>query len=272
MGYDLDTGFRAVDLDELATEANAQVDDVATPPTRKPGFYFKDKVGLLAAKLADDIQAIGPLAYGVDNIMWSYRDGVWRPDPRVVAHRATTLLGDRYRRSHSVNAEDIIRAQTPKITCDPVSEVINFRNGLYLWQADLLRDHTPDMLTTVQLSVDWNPDATCPAFDKFLGEVVPEDMVALVWEAIGYLLYSGNPLHRAYMLMAPGVTVRGRCSASSVRLSVPPTTPPYHSTVSSTPGSLPPICSARSPTSPVTSTAPTSSRQRCSKPSPAKTR
>jgi putative DNA primase/helicase len=209
MGYDLDTGFRAVDLDELATEANAQVDDVATPPTRKPGFYFKDKVGLLAAKLADDIQAIGPLAYGVDNIMWSYRDGVWRPDPRVVAHRATTLLGDRYRRSHSVNAEDIIRAQTPKITCDPVSEVINFRNGLYLWQADLLRDHTPDMLTTVQLSVDWNPDATCPAFDKFLGEVVPEDMVALVWEAIGYLLYSGNPLHRAYMLMGAGRNGKG---------------------------------------------------------------
>ena len=49
--------------------------------------------------LADDIVAMGPLAEGVDDIMWSYRDGVWSPDRHVVRNRAATLLGQRYRRA-----------------------------------------------------------------------------------------------------------------------------------------------------------------------------
>ena len=178
------------------------------PSPRKPGAYF-NKNGLLAATLADDIEAMGPLAHGIDDITWSYTGGVWRPDRHVVADRATSLLGDRYRPAHGACAADIVRARAPRIACDPVGEVINFRNGLYLWQADLLYDHDPARLVTVQLAVDWNPKATCPAFDEFLSQVVPADMVALVWEAIGYLLYSGNPLHRAYMLMGAGRNGKG---------------------------------------------------------------
>jgi putative DNA primase/helicase len=176
---------------------------------RKSGQYFKKGVGVLVATLGDDIIALGPLAEGVDDIMWSYSGGVWSPDRHVVRERAARLLGQQYRRGHGVNAEDVVRARAPRITCDPVAEVINFRNGLYLWQADQLRDHDPAVLSTVQLTVDWDPDATCPAFDRWLAQVVPDDMVALVWEAIGYLLYSGNPLHRAYMLMGGGRNGKG---------------------------------------------------------------
>jgi putative DNA primase/helicase len=180
-----------------------------TASPRKPGQYFKKGVGLLVATLADDILALGPLAEGVDDIMWSYSGGVWSPDRHVVRARAARLLGQQYRRAHGANAEDVVRARAPRITCDPVSEVTNFRNGLYLWQADQLRDHDPAVLSTVQLAVEWNPDATCPAFDRWLAQVVHKDMVALVWEAIGYLLYSGNPLHRAYMLMGGGRNGKG---------------------------------------------------------------
>jgi len=172
--------------------------------------YYIDKVdGLRVATLARDIRAMGPLAAGRDDIMWSYRDGVWTSDRNVVRVRAAFLLGEDYRRSHGTNAEDVVRAMSPPIACEPVSEVINFRNGLYLWRAELLQPHSPDVLSTVQLSVDWDPDATCPEFDTWLSQVVPADMIELIWELIGYLLYSGNPLHKAVMLMGGGRNGKG---------------------------------------------------------------
>ena len=173
------------------------------------GGYFDKEFGLLAATLAGDIIGMGPLAEGVDDILWSYRDGVWSPDKNVARARTAYLLGERSRRSHSTNVEDVVRSRVRRITCDPVPEYLNFQNGLYSWQADMLTEHTPDVLSTVQLGVDYNPDATCPEFDTFLDQVLPTDMVALAWELLGYLMFSGNPLHKAVMLTGTGRNGKG---------------------------------------------------------------
>ena len=192
-----------------ADEGEDEMGTTGAPQSSRTTQYFDRVDGLLAATLARDIVAMAPLAEGIDDVIWSYRDGVWKPDRHVVRSRAAELLGERYRRSHGANAEDVVRAKVPVITCDPVSEIINFRNGLYLWQADLLQPHSPDVRSTVQLSVDWDPDATCPEFDAWLGQVIPADMVDLMWELIGYLLYSGNPLHKAIMLTGGGRNGKG---------------------------------------------------------------
>jgi putative DNA primase/helicase len=200
------------DLNELRRKIDTRApdrDDRTPTEPRKPGFYFKEKLGLLVATLATDVIAMGPLAEGADDIVWSYSDGVWSPDHHVVRRRTADLLGQRYRRGHGTNTEDVVRARVPRIACNPVPEVINFRNGLYLWQADQLRDHSPDVLSTVQLAVDWNPEATCPTFDTWLAQVVPADMIPTMWELVGYLMYSGNPLHKAVMLMGSGRNGKG---------------------------------------------------------------
>jgi P4 family phage/plasmid primase-like protien len=196
-----------VTVDWRAVAAAAAVGDGAGD---EPKTAFVDRHGgLLVATFADAVIGLGPLAEGTDDILWSYADGVWSPDKHVVRSRASGLLGERYRRTHSTNTEDVVRTKSRRITCEPISEAINFRNGLYLWRPDALHDHTPDVLSTVQLSIDWDPDATCPGFDMFLSQVVPADMVDLVWELIGYLLYSGNPLHKAIMLMGSGRNGKG---------------------------------------------------------------
>lgn len=171
--------------------------------------YVDPRDGLKAATLATDVLAIGPLAQGIDDRMWSYSNGVWSPDPHVVRNRSGRLLGDKYRRSYGANAEDLIRDQVPVITSEPMVEVINFRNGLYLWKADTMREHDPSVLSTVQLSVDYDPTATCPEFDSFLAQVIPDDMTDMVWELIGYLMMSGNPLHKAVMLLGAGRNGKG---------------------------------------------------------------
>lgn len=163
----------------------------------------------LAASLATDILGTGPLAVGLDSLMWEYRDGAWVPSRDVARHRAAVLLGENYRRSNAVNAEDVVRSRVPEIDCEPIPDVINFRNGLYYWQTDTLVPHTPDVLSTVQLPTDWDETASCPEFDTFLGQVVHADAIGMVWELIGYLMYSGNPLHKAVMLVGTGRNGKG---------------------------------------------------------------
>jgi len=174
-----------------------------------PDKYIDKRDGLLAATLAADIIDEGPLAEGIDDIVWAYHGGVWNPDKYVVRTRTAKLLGERYRDSHARNAESVVRSMGRKINCSPIREVVNFRNGLYWWESDTLMPHTPDVLSTVQMSVNWDPAATCPEFDKFLSEVLAPDMTELIWELVGYLMYSGNPLHKAVMLVGGGRNGKG---------------------------------------------------------------
>jgi P4 family phage/plasmid primase-like protien len=184
------------------------------PPSR----YFDANGSLFARVLADDVLTLGPVATGGDDLPWSYHGGVWSPAKHIVRNRVTELLGDRYRPTHRSTVEDIVRALARHITCDPVPDLINFSNGLLDWHIGTLRDHTPDIATTVQVGVPWRPDATCPRFDAFLTEVVPLDMVEVVWELIGYLMYSGNPLHKAVMLMGTGRNGKGTLLRAIVAL------------------------------------------------------
>ncbi|HEX7038705.1 MAG TPA: phage/plasmid primase, P4 family, partial [Trueperaceae bacterium] len=186
----------------------------ATPPAPggpapNPARYFAKEGGLLAATLANDVLALGPLAQGIDHITWRYVEGVWRPARNAVRDRVAYLMGERYRQHMARTVQDIVAARVPTITCEPVEQYINFRNGLLEWRTGQLHPHSPDVPSTVQLPVDYEPEAQCPAFEKFVAEVVPADMVDTIWELIGYLMYSGNPLHKAVMLTGTGRNGKG---------------------------------------------------------------
>lgn len=174
-------------------------------------FEVGPKGGLEPAvfRLAGGVATMGPLATGTDNRMWAYRNGVYAPAPNVVRERVALLLKDKYQRSHATNAGDIVMAGSPLLSSDPDERYVNVRNGLLNWRTGELAPHTPKVPSTVQLAVDWQPEATCPAFDAWLAQVIPPDCTRLAWELIGYLCYSGNPLHTAVMLTGSGRNGKG---------------------------------------------------------------
>ncbi|MGP3977871.1 DNA primase family protein [Streptomyces sp. 8N114] len=187
--------------------------DVAAEIVRDAGVedpsLFFDRDGLRALDLANAVVEQGPLAEGIDERVWAYKNGVWRPAKHAVRDRTAKMLKQRFRSMHATNAEALVRATARRITCDPVPEVINFRNGYYYWRAEQLLDHHPDVMSTMQLNAEWSPEATCPEFDNFLAQVLPADVIPMLWELIGYLMYSGNPLHKAVMLVGHGRNGKG---------------------------------------------------------------
>ena len=184
-----------------------------TAKTNWGARFFHPELGLMAQRAADAVADQGPVRVGaLDGKWWVYAGGVWRPDERAIRRRVVALLGERYRGPHSSNIQDVLRATVDEMPVEPVTAVINVPNGLLHWRAPggpVLVDHDPDALSTVQLPVRWNPDARCPAFDAFLSAAVAEDDLQRVWEVIGYLVMSGNPLQRMFLLNGPGGNGKG---------------------------------------------------------------
>jgi P4 family phage/plasmid primase-like protien len=176
---------------------------------REPWEFVAKHEGLKALELGEAVATMGPIAAGIDGRMWAYRHGAYEPSPDVVKARVVRLMKDSYRPSYASTVTDVVKTAAPVITSEPVERYLNVPNGLLDWRSGQLYAHTPDVLSTIQLGAQWQPGALCPAFDQWLSQVVPPDCVELAWELIGYLCYSGNPLHAAVMLVGDGRNGKG---------------------------------------------------------------
>jgi len=170
--------------------------------------------GIMAVRAARRVLDAGPLMVDAQGVFWTYADGVWRADRQgeAVRKRIVRLLGERYRPTHARTVREVLSTMVEQFTVAPASTVINFGNGMLRWAADtdpVLVDHHPEFLSTVRLPLDWEPMATCPIFDAFLETVVPEDDRDRAWQLLGYLLMSGNPLQRMFLLTGTGGNGKG---------------------------------------------------------------
>jgi P4 family phage/plasmid primase-like protien len=227
-----DSGFRDADVLERWNSARKKIGSNGRPkpppqggglfipyatPTQPldPSAFFTKGEGLDVLRLATAVVEFGELA--VDNTdnrsIWGYRSGVWAPSPHEVGDRCAVLLGSKFRPSHVSTVLPMIQQQCATrgdvITCEPVPEYVNCRNGMLHWATGQLYPHDPSFHSTVQLPVEWDPHATCPQFDVFAKEVMADDAIDYLWEIIGYLVFSGNPLQRAFLFHGSGINGKG---------------------------------------------------------------
>lgn len=87
------------------------------------------------------------------------------------------------------------------------------KNGLYNFETKKLEDFDPAKCYTFQLPVEFDPDATHEALDKFLVEVVDKGNLDLLQEVFGYCLYQGFPSHHFFWLYGGGRNGKGVYSA-----------------------------------------------------------
>jgi putative DNA primase/helicase len=175
--------------------------------------YFHKHEGLKAFAVAAAVRDLGPIRWGPDRTFWCYLPtGVWHSDDDLLHARIVRTLGDNYRPAHSQTVRDVLRSEVGRIGIEPTSKWINMSNGMIDWNAVVAPDlvqHDPTYLSTVQLPVAYRRSATCAAFDEFLAWAVAPEDVLRVWEILGYLMMSGNPLQRAVLLVGGGGNGKG---------------------------------------------------------------
>lgn len=179
------------------------------PSKPDPSDFFGSN-GLDLVHLTGTVLDAGPVARGIDGKLWHYSHGVWLPGGNeAVGRRVRDALGPRFRNAHLNNVTTWFEQDEATIGGGGHADYVNVVNGMLRWRTGDLEAHRPDLRSTVQLPVLWNPEATCPAVDSWLADVIPDDAGDFIDELLGYLVLNGNPLHVAVLLLGAGRNGKG---------------------------------------------------------------
>lgn len=144
-------------------------------------------------------------------IIYRYKDGVYVDDgDRIVKELAEFELDDGCTNKIKNEALGKVQRQT-YATREEFNQpgVLNLKNGLLEIETGAFTKHTPSNLSTIQLPVEYNPEAVCPAIDKFLSEVLDPEDRPLVEEILGWILWPAYTVHKAVMLVGSGRNGKG---------------------------------------------------------------
>jgi putative DNA primase/helicase len=189
---DFDDRLRAgADLGEMVEGALEWED----PEDAFPQFFEKGK--FIPLRLTRWIRARHELAFGFDaesgaGRLMEYVGGVWRPAVGLDVE-GKDALGECANTGRVAEALRLLALDVPRVPWgrwNPNRRLINCKSGM-LDPVDLkIRPHRPEDLSTFQIPVAWDVEATDGAEGdthviEFLGSVLPEDAVDLVAMMLG---------------------------------------------------------------------------------------
>ena len=139
---------------------------------------------------------------GLGFYVWNGR--VWEPSEakvRQAVHRmgAALVLAGKVREAKGFTLtsriDDLIHElkSVPAVLVDPDEfdskpDLLSFRNGVVDLRNGEIRPHVPEDMLTYSLDIDYDPNAECPRWERFLAEIFPEDpdLVPYMQRLIGY--------------------------------------------------------------------------------------
>jgi putative DNA primase/helicase len=170
--------------------------------------YFTEKGAFISKSLAEDIMAENQFITLEDTReILVYREGKYETGgENLIMKVSQAKLQERSKKSYITEVTFYIQNAT--MTCreslNNDHQIINLKNGLYDLKHDKFMPHDPTVLSTVQIPVNYNPDAKCPAIDKFVSEVVSEEDKQVLLEVIGYSMIPDYSIQKAFMLLGSG--------------------------------------------------------------------
>ena len=101
---------------------------------------------------------------------------------------------------------EYIRTDAPQLWERPPDGTLNLKNGLLDIATRELKPHSTKFLSTVQLPVAYEPEARCPATEKFVQETFPEDAVkaGVAWQIVAWLMLAQTSIQKALLLQGEG--------------------------------------------------------------------
>lgn len=93
---------------------------------------------------------------------------------------------------------------TPSEYFTEPSALLVLENGLLNVETFEVSSHTPEHYSLSKLPVKFDPLSECPAFKKFLGEVLYSEDIAVIQEWFGYCLHRGYPAQKAILFVGEG--------------------------------------------------------------------
>lgn len=215
-------GSRAVsppELDEWVIEGVEYVDPDYRNNDDGNGRYLRDRIRNRYAYVRQE------------RTFYVWDGKVWRPDSgntieyefkllaREMADRAEakgdekalkrwTLAGNMARIQAAVNAlktEPTMTIGTEDL--NPDRHLVNVDNGILDLETGELQAHDPDKRMTRIMDVEFDPQATCPNFDTFIEQVLPDESTrSYIQRALGYTLLGDADQRALFLVHGPSGT------------------------------------------------------------------
>jgi putative DNA primase/helicase len=199
-------------LDEA--EVDMPVDSISRPDTDKGRRPSRATNGhdqrLTTNQLADMITADSQFAVDMGSKLYVFQNGVYRPaGESYVKRRVKAILGalgvaEQWSSRKAQEVVNYIAVDAPQLWHRPDANTVNVQNGLLDVRKRVLRPHSPGFLSPVQIPVEYDPGAQCPAWDKFILDVFPKDTQAIAWEIPAWLMTPDTAIQKAILLTGDG--------------------------------------------------------------------
>ncbi|EIV25150.1 phage/plasmid primase, P4 family [Mycobacteroides abscessus] len=197
--------------DEDETDA-AGFRKVTGSPADSACWFDAESGAFLPESLSRAILDSGtPVAAALDGNLAVYSPkGFYRITPKAFSSKVGRFLGDRFSTNHLANVkerthglcEEFDRALPER----PTVPLLNVKNGMLDILSGKLYPHDPSYLSTYQIDVAWDPDATCPTYDAWLLDRVGPYQVQVVNEVISQFLDPRRVPSKGLFLFGPNKT------------------------------------------------------------------
>jgi len=176
-----------------------------------PWFEFAESGGRITLRfmpsvLADWLAENDPTFYCGEQ-HYFYEGGVYLParnDLAAEKYVRSHMKIDKYKTSNQIaDAEHQWRMEIDRGTneINPNAYLLNFANCFYNPLTDEISEHDSKILSTIRLNGNYNPNAECPVFLKYIHDSLPETEIPLIQEMLGYMLIAVNNAQKAFVIL-----------------------------------------------------------------------
>ena len=103
--------------------------------------------------------------------------------------------------------------RSPRLWNAPPPDRLNVLNGILDLESGELEPHSPDFLSPVQINAAWDPEAECPAIDRFVQRVFPFDAHDVFYQLAGLFLTPNSRCQKAVLFLGSGARGSGKSVA-----------------------------------------------------------
>jgi putative DNA primase/helicase len=194
---------------------------------------FNEKGSLLAQTAASAVLEGQPAALAHGSMVALYRDGRYVLDRgrEQLFAAVQDKLGEEYRPAWRTTIEEVLigrlamdDVRLPERMPEPV---LNCRNGMLDLRTGELHPHDPKYLSTAQITIAWDPAATCPQYEAWLATVLPGFQIDDLEESVSLMLDPSRTPGKAVFLFGPSHSGK----STYLRIMAAATGPENHSAV-----------------------------------------
>lgn len=171
-------------------------------------------VGYDAVKLAKYLLLKGAFKTDIktDVMFWQSPNGVWLPfGDRVIHKTLTKCLDNHYQIKTRKFVEDFIRGETLFSLEEALKasiDLVPVQNGVLNVITKVLQPYGKNHFFMYMLPIDFDPPQKCPDILRVLKEIVDDNQLVSLQEAIGYTFYGGCEHKKGFWMTGKGVATK----------------------------------------------------------------